>query len=163
MAACAFYKNALRASRTNDWIKMKRNHSTMRNFSTRKKLTSWLMPVLQKTSIQSFLNDFRPGKVYNRHLFRYGQLTESRCAFKIFHRLPGKVSDRDIALVWLAIENLLTRQKVIFPLSGKVVFIWEKHFRLSISEILVHGKTFRLIWTQCNFSYYFYNKVGSRL
>ena len=46
---------------------------------------------------------------------------------KRYPRLPGKVSGRDVALVRLAIEKLLTRQKV-FPLSGKVVFIWEKHF-----------------------------------
>ena len=50
-------------------------------------------------------------------------------------RLPGKVSGCDIALNMNRIEMLLTRQKVI-PLSGKVVFIWEKtRSRLSTSEI----------------------------
>ena len=52
MAACTFYQNALLASRVNEWIKMTRNHLMMKNFSTTKKLTSCLMPVLQKTSIR---------------------------------------------------------------------------------------------------------------
>jgi hypothetical protein len=33
----------------------------------------------------------------------------------------------------------------------------------STSEISVPGKTFRLIWSKCNISYYFYNKAKSRL
>jgi hypothetical protein len=41
-------------------------------------------------------------------------------------RLPGKVSGCDVALNINWTEKLLTRQKVIL-LSGKVVFIWEKH------------------------------------
>ena len=59
MAACTFYQIALRAPRVNDWIKMTRNSLMMGNFSKTKKLTSCLMPVLQKTCIR-FLNDFRP-------------------------------------------------------------------------------------------------------
>jgi hypothetical protein len=50
MAACTFYENALQGSRVNDW-KMTRNHLMIRNFCKTKKLTSSLMPVLQKTSI----------------------------------------------------------------------------------------------------------------
>ena len=42
-------------------------------------------------------------------------------------RLPGKVPDCDVALSKSTIEKLLTRQKV-FPLSGKVMFIWAKHY-----------------------------------
>ena len=83
-------------------------------------------------------------------------------------RLPGKVSDCDVALSKSTIEKLLTRQKV-FPLSGKVGVHMGKTLsrvprsRLSTSEISVHRKTFRLIWTQWNFSYYFHNKARSRL
>jgi hypothetical protein len=65
------------------------------------------------------------------------------------------------------IEKLLTRQKVI-PLSGKVVFIWEKHYP-GLRDLACqqprsrYTGNFRLIWTQCNFSYYFHDKARSRL
>ena len=66
MAACSFYQNSLRASTVNAWIKMTRNN-LMRNFSTTKKLTSCLMPVLQKTSIhffKRFPTAMHSGKMY---------------------------------------------------------------------------------------------------
>ncbi len=75
MAACTFYKNALQASRANDWIEMTRIHLMMRNFSTTNKLTSCLMPVLQKTSTR-FLNNLRPQCFLVKctsSVFRYGQ------------------------------------------------------------------------------------------
>ena len=66
------------------------------------------------------------------------------CSYgEMFSRLPGKVSRGDVDFV-------KCKQKV-FPLSGKVVFIWDKKLsrsprsRLSSSEISVNGKTFRLI------------------
>ena len=46
---------------------------------------------------------------------------------KTLSRLPGKVSDCDVELSKSTIEKLLTRQ-IFFPLSGKVVFIWAKHY-----------------------------------
>ena len=50
------------------------------------------------------------------------------CSFgETLSRLTGKVSDCDVALSKSTIEKLLTRHKV-FPLSVKVVFIWEKHY-----------------------------------
>jgi hypothetical protein len=45
---------------------------------------------------------------------------------KMLSRLPGKVFGCDVALNTNWIEKLLTRQKVI-PLSGKVLFNWDKH------------------------------------
>ena len=69
---------------------------------------------------------------------------------EMFSRLPGKVSRCDV-------DFIKCKQKV-FPLSGKVVFIWDKNYlghrdlacqqarsRLSASEISVPGKTFRPI------------------
>jgi hypothetical protein len=78
IASCTFYQNALRASRANYWIwKMIRNH-LMRNFSTTVNgeiLTSCLMAVRLKTSIRFFKRfptAMHSGKMYTRHLFRYG-------------------------------------------------------------------------------------------
>ena len=55
------------------------------NFSTTKKLTSCLMPVLQKTSIR-FFKRFptakHSGKMNIRHLFRYGQFS-----YELFQKL----------------------------------------------------------------------------
>jgi hypothetical protein len=77
MAACTFYQNALQASGVNDWIKMTQNHPMMRNFSTRKKLSSCFMPVL-KSSIHFFKPSptaMHSGKMYICDLFHYhGQL-----------------------------------------------------------------------------------------
>ena len=59
-------------------------------------------------------------------------------------RLPGKVSLGDV--------DFVKCKQNVFPLSGKVVFIWDKNYLghrdlncLSSSEISVNGKTFRLI------------------
>jgi hypothetical protein len=53
---------------------------------------------------------------------------------------------------------------------GYILFFWQEHYPghrdlacQQLSEISVHGKTFRLILTQCNFSYYLHNKARSRL
>jgi hypothetical protein len=56
------------------------------------------------------------------------------------------ISGFDVVLNINSIEKLLTRQKVI-PLSGKVVFIWEKHYpgHRDLACLSVHGKTFRLV------------------
>ena len=101
MAACTFYQNALRASKVNDWINMTRNHLRLmiRNFSTTKKLTPFLMPVFQKMSIcffKQFPTAVHSGKMYIRHLFRYGQFLINiktlflfcRIVFHVAHHWP---------------------------------------------------------------------------
>jgi hypothetical protein len=63
----------------------------------------------------------------NEKTFR---LAKYFCSVHMEKRYPahrGKISGCDIALNINCIEKLLTRQKVIL-LSGKVVFIWEKHY-----------------------------------
>ncbi len=70
-------EKTLGASKANDWIKMTRNHLMKRNSSTRKKLASCLIPVLQKTSIrlfERFPTAKHSGEMYIRNLFRYVQL-----------------------------------------------------------------------------------------
>ena len=63
---------------------------------------------------------------------------------QMFSRLPGKVSRCDV--------DLVKCKRKVFPLSGKVMFIWDKNYlghrdrsRLSAGEISVPGKTFRPI------------------
>ena len=75
------------------------------------------------------------------------------CSYaEMFSRLPGKVSRGDVDFV-------KCKQKV-FPLSGKVVFIWDKN-DLGHRDLACHQARSRL--TQGNFSYYFRKKARSRL
>ena len=59
------------------------------------------------------------------------------CSYgKIFSRLPGKVSGDDVDFV-------KCKKQKVFPLSGKVVFIWDKNY-LGDRDLACHPARSRL-------------------
>ena len=80
------------------------------------------------------------------------------CSYEeMFSRLLGKVSRYDVDFV-------KCKQKV-FPLSGKLVFTWDKNYlgHRDLACQSVPGKTFRPIRTQKQLFILFHSKARSRL
>ena len=69
-----------------------------------------------------------------------GQITLFCSYGEMFSRLPGKVSRYDV-------DQFLKSKQKVFPLSGKVVFIWDKNYlgHRDLACQSMPGKTFRPI------------------
>ena len=117
---------------------------------------------------QTDLGPVHMGKSYPgyREKFSTSQILLFCSRGETLSHLPGNVSGCDVALNMNWIVSDTTKSypaKRESCVHGKNIIPRSLRSRLSTSEISIHGKTCCLMWTQCNFSYYFHTKTRSRL